>query len=782
MSMEKKEEKILPVLPLRGLTVFPHMVISFAVGRKRSMDSIDQALKKDEIIFLISQKDAALEEPSFDDLCSIGTVARIKQVFHLLGNLTHIIVEGMQRGRILDLKESQECTYARFLEVGEDEQDVLSMETQAMMRLAMESFESYEKLNVRNNVSESVVNIISARKPGQMADVIATGLMINQEQKQAILEILPPLERLGVVIKVIDHELQIIRLKQEIESKVKERIEKTQREFILREQIKVIQEELGDKDGIKLETENFRKRLEEKNLPAQAKEAVEKEIDKFSRIQPSSPESNVSRNYIECLLSLPWTERSEDSFQLKKAEHILEEDHFGLEKVKERILEYLAVRKNMPDTNGPILCLVGPPGVGKTSIARSIARASNRKYVRMSLGGVKDEAEIRGHRKTYIGAMPGRMMTSMRQAGVINPLILLDEIDKMGNSYQGDPASAMLEVLDSEQNNTFTDHYVEVPYDLSHVLFICTANSVETIPVPLLDRMELIELTSYTSFEKKNIAVKHLLPKQIKKYGLSKDQIKVTGGAIEDIIEYYTKESGVRQLERLIASICRKVVKKLLMEEIHSITIGKNNLEEYLGKKKYKYEKALAQDQIGIVRGLAWTRVGGDTLSIEVNTMAGTGKFEVTGNLGNVMKESAQAAISYIRSNGDKLKIHQDFYKDTDIHIHIPEGAVPKDGPSAGITMATAMISALTESAVKHEVAMTGEVTIRGRVLPIGGLKEKVLAAKRAGIQTVILPQDNLEDLSEISDKIKEGMNFVPVSRMEEVLKYAIVEGGRIWK
>ena len=776
-------KKTLPLIPLRGITVFPNMVISFSVGRQKSLDAVEKATKGDEVVFLVSQKDPSVDSPKIDDICSVGTIAKVKQILKLPGNMTHIIVEGIERGSLLSIVEDSDCDMAEVEEIPQDFPEEPDVETLALMRMASDFFDEYIKMdNKMMSVNESVVNVISATKPGQMADIMASGLNIPQPEKQDILEILNPVDRLESVFEIINSELSIIRLKRELEEKVKRNIDKAQKEYYLREELKAIQDELGDKDGIGKDIERYRKALAEKNIPKEAKEVIEREISKFSRYVQSSPDANVSRNYLDWVTDMPWGDKTEEKLDIKKAQKVLDKDHYGLEKVKERILEYLAVIKNTKDLNTPILCLYGPPGVGKTSIARSIAKALNRKYVRMSLGGVKDESEIRGHRKTYIGAMPGRIIKSIKQAGVDNPLILLDEIDKLSSSYNGDPSSALLEVLDGEQNSTFRDHYMEVDYDLSDVLFICTANSLETIAPALRDRMEIIELSGYTSEEKRNIFKNHIYPKELKKYSLKKSNIKITDSAIDDIIDGYTREAGVRQLERVMDKICRKTVKSIVSGDKKSISVKSSNIEEILGKKKIKQEKIFDEPQVGIVRGLAWTQFGGDTLSIEVNTMKGSGKFELTGNMGNVMKESAKAGISYIRSASDTFNIDENFYKEKDIHIHIPEGAVPKDGPSAGITMATAMISALTGAKVRNDVAMTGEITIRGRVLPIGGLKEKAIAGKKAGAKTIIIPYDNKVDLEEISDEIKSGLEFIPVKDMNEVLKIAIVEGEKVWK
>ncbi len=780
--MEKKQTITVPMIALRGLTIFPRMVLSFPAGRQKSLDALQAAEEQERMVFLVSQKDPSTDDPSQKDLYEIGTLAEIKQILKLPGNLTHVIVEGTMRGRMVDMFTKHNCDFAEITTIQQDFEEEPSLYMKAIMRASVEEYETYLKYVPHSTAADLLGNVTAADKPGYLADMIATGLEIPFQRKQRVLEILNPYDRLAHVTELMQEEYQILELKKEIESKTKKKIDQNQREYYLREELKVIQEELGDKEGTGADAQKYRKQLAEKNPPEYVQERIEKEIERMLKIPLTSPEANVSRNYIETILSLPWTEKTEDSFDLTEAEKILEEDHYGLEKVKERILEYLAVRQNAPEENATILCLVGPPGVGKTSIARSIAKAVNRKYVRMSLGGVKDEAEIRGHRKTYIGAMPGRIINAMKQAGTINPLMLFDEVDKLGISHNGDPAAALLEVLDSEQNNTFRDHFVELPYDLSHVLFMCTANSLDTIPRPLLDRMEIIELGSYLSQEKLHIAEEHLIGKQRKRHGLNSRQLKIKTDAIEAIIDGYTREAGVRQLERVIGEVCRKAVKKILSGERKSLTVSQRNLEELLGKRKYMPETIYDQPQVGIVRGLAWTRVGGTTLSIEVNVMPGDGKFKVTGNLGKVMMESAEAAISYIRSQSGVFKLEEDFHKKHDIHIHIPEGATPKDGPSAGVTMATAMLSALTGAKVRNDVAMTGEVTIRGRVLAIGGLREKILAAKKAGVKTVVLPKENEKDLQEVSEEIKEGMTFVLAETMEDVLHCALAEGESVWK
>ena len=778
-----KEVKKMPLIPLRGLTIFPNMIISFSVGRQKSLEAIEKATNTDEIIFLSSQKEPSIDNPTQSEICEIGTIAKIKQILKLPGNITHIIVEGIIRGKIINFIEEERFDIVEIIEIEQDE-DYVDKDTLAFMRLANEYFEEYVKLNNKSqSINEAAVNIISATKPGQMADIIISGLDVNQEKKQFILEIIEPLQRLKKVFEVLNFELEISKAKKEIEIKVKKNIEKSQKEYYLKEELKVIQEKLGDKDGFGADIKRYRKFLKNnKNIPEISKKVIEREISRLEKTNQFSQDANVIRNYIDWVIEMPWGKKTNEKIDIKNAQKILNNGHYGLEKVKERIIEYLAIIKNTPNSNTPILCLFGPPGVGKTSIAKSIALSLNRKYVRISLGGVKDESEIRGHRKTYIGAMPGRIIKAIKQAETDNPLILFDEIDKLSQSYNGDPASALLEVLDNEQNDNFRDHYMEIPYDLSDVLFICTANSIETISPPLRDRMEIIDISGYTSEEKKNIFKNYLYPKQVKKHGLKKSNIKISDDAIETIIDCYTKEAGVRQLERIMSKFCRKVVKSIVLEEKKSISVNNSNLERYIGRKKFRKEKIFDEPQVGVVRGLAWTQFGGDTLSIEVNIMKGNGKFEFTGNMGDIMKESAKVAISYIRTNSDIFNIEKNFYKEKDIHIHIPEGAVPKDGPSAGITMTTAIISALTNTKIRNDIAMTGEITIRGRVLPIGGVKEKVIAAKKAGVKDIIIPYDNKSDLEELSDNIKTGLEFILVKHMNDVLKTAIVKGENLWK
>lgn len=773
----------LPVIPLRGITVFPNMVISFPVGRESSLKAIDAAQKNNENVFLVSQKDIRKDNPDIDDLYAVGTVSTIKQVLKLPGNITHIIVEGISRGRLENLFIDDYIT-AKVCII--DEENGMDFENdiqcQALMRCGNDLFDEYVKLNKHIPETDTMLTMVSAKTPGEVADSIAAGMSIDNETKQKLLEMLDSVKRLEFVIQTLNSELQILRLKNEIEVQVKSNLDASQMEYYLREQLKVIQEKLGDKDGMQALVEELQNKAKEKNLPEFTAKTVEREIDRMSKMQLASPEANVSRLYIEHILELPWTEKSEENTDLKQAEKILENDHYGLKDVKERIIEFLAVHLNSGEDHSSIICLVGPPGVGKTSIAKSIAKATGREYIRMSLGGIKDEAEIRGHRRTYIGAMSGRIINAMKQAKVINPLILLDEVDKLANSYNGDPASALLEVLDREQNNNFNDHYLEIPYDLSKVLFICTANDVSAIPAPLRDRMEIINISGYTIDEKKNIAMKYLYPKQVKFAGLNKSKVKIDEDTILEIIDGYTREAGVRQLERMIEKICRKSVIEILEGRRKTVKVTKDNLEDFLGTRKFTRETKNKEPLVGVVRGLAWTSVGGVTLEVEAGTMKGTGKIELTGNMGDVMKESAKAALSYIRANSDKFAIDTDFYKNTDIHIHIPEGAVPKDGPSAGITMATAMISALTGAKVRNDVAMTGEITITGRVLPIGGLKEKVLAAKMIGIDTIIVPSENEPQVRDIPDDIKKDIEFIKASNMSDVLNTAVAKGENIWR
>ncbi len=778
-NMTRKTDNIIqiPLVALRGLTVFPKMILHFDVARQKSIKALEESMVKGEPIFLVAQKEAEIEEPDIEDLYTVGTISHIKQILKLPNNAIRVLVEGHERGRIISFKQKDPF----FLVYVEKDNKTRKMNTdsdnlnvKALLRLAAETLEDYARIN--NRISPDTLNsIISMEKPGEMADAIISNIHLKLEIKQQVLSEFDEENRLMMAIEILKSEIEIMEVQKEILEKVKKKIDKSQREYYLREQLKIIQNELGDKDGIQAEVDEYRAKLERLSPPQEVRERIEKELDKMIKMPSSSAESAVVRNYIQWLLDLPWTQETRESISIDKAEKILEKDHYGLEQVKERILEYLSIRALSPEADSPIICLVGPPGVGKTSIAHSIAKALNRKYVRISLGGVRDEAEIRGHRRTYVGALPGKIIQAMKNAKSKNPLMLLDEIDKMSSDFRGDPASALLEVLDSEQNSAFVDHYIDMPFDLSKVLFLTTANTLDTIPKPLLDRMEVIRISGYTTEEKFHIANNHLMDKQLKKNGLKKSQIRIDKKAIESIIIYYTKEAGVRQLERMIGQLCRKVAKEIIKENKKMVRITESNLEKYLGKKKYRLNKIIEEAEVGIARGLAWTPAGGDTLSIEVNTMKGTGKFELTGQLGEVMKESAKAAISYIRSKAEDFGIDADFYKTNDIHIHVPEGAVPKDGPSAGITMATAMISALTNMPVNNYVAMTGEITLRGRVLPVGGLKEKILAAKAAGIKKVLIPAENEVDLQEIPDSVKNNLEIVPVKTMNEVLMHALI-------
>jgi len=750
------------------------MMLHFDVGRDKSISALDEAMVKDQLIFLVSQKDAATDDPSTDDFYQVGTVSKIKQLLKLPGDTIRVLVEGMHRGRIINHIKDDPFFEVEIEEFVDQEDVQKDIETEALMRAIFDSFEEYIKLTNRTAV-DTLITISGVEEPARFADIVASNLSLRISQKQHILEAFDPLERLKRLHAILVKELDILRVERKINLRVKRQIDKMQREYYLKEQLKAIQKELGEDDGLMAEVEDYRKRVREAGLPEETEEKVLKEVDRLMKMSPGSAETGVIRGYLDWILELPWNVETEDNLDLKYARKVLDEDHYGLEKVKERILEYLAIRQLADGMKGPILCLVGPPGVGKTSIGRSIARALNRKFVRMSLGGVRDEAEIRGHRRTYVGAIPGRIIYSMRQAGSKNPVFLLDEVDKMSHDFRGDPASAMLEVLDAEQNNAFRDHYLEVPFDLSKVVFVTTANTTDTIPRPLLDRMEVIYISSYTEEEKLNIALKYLLPKQLKEHGLKKENLLISENTVRDIINYYTREAGVRNLERRIADVCRKAAKQLVEEKRKRVRVTGANLSKYLGIPAYRYEKVKEGTEVGIATGLAWTPVGGETLSIEVTTMKGSGKLVLTGQLGDVMKESARAGISYIRSRTEELGIDPNFYQDLDIHIHIPEGAIPKDGPSAGITIATAVISALANVPVRKDTAMTGEITLRGRVLPVGGIKEKSLAANRAGISKVLIPAENEKDLEEVPANVKRKLEFVTVDHMDSVLDHALV-------
>lgn len=764
----------LPAIALRGTTILPDMIVHFDVSREKSIKAIEKAMVQEQKVFLITQRDPQTEEPSQEDLYTVGTIGEIKQLVKNRKNMVQVLVEGKQRAELVRFESEDVYLEAEVALFEEEEVSLDENIKEAMLRGIKELFVRYcnENTKMSKDLAGQILEIEEIEK---VIDQIAVNLPMKYEDKQKILEAVSLEDRYETLGMILSNEIEIMQIRIDLSNKVKERVDKNQREYILREQMKVIREELGEQDTVS-EADRFKEQTDKLKAPKEVKEKIYKEIQRFKNAAGIQAEAGVARSYIETLLSLPWDKTSRDNKNLKKANKILEEDHYGLEKVKERIMEFLAVRTLTKKGESPILCLAGPPGTGKTSIARSVARALDKEYVRISLGGVRDEAEIRGHRRTYIGAMPGRIANGLIQAGVKNPLVLLDEIDKVSSDYKGDTSSALLEVLDSEQNKKFRDHYVEIPLDLSEVLFIATANDLQTIPRPLLDRMEIIEVSSYTENEKSHIAMEHLIPKQVKKHGLKKEQLCIEEDALHEIITGYTKEAGVRSLERKIGEICRKTARKILEDKEETVTVNKENLEEFLGRARYTYQKKNETDEIGIVRGLAWTSVGGDTLQIEVNLMPGKGDFLLTGQLGDVMKESAQTGISYIRSVAPKYHIDADFFKEHDIHIHIPEGAVPKDGPSAGITMATATLSAITEVPVKADVAMTGEITLRGRVLPIGGLKEKLLAAKSAGIEKVLIPFENQADVEEMEKEIIEDLEIVPVKTMEEVLKQALVE------
>ena len=769
------DEMQLPMIPLRGLSVFPNMVLHFDIGREKSINALEKAMVTNQHIFLASQKDDGTDLPTPEDFYHVGTVGKIKQMLKLPGDSIRVLVEGVCRGAIEDVMFEVPYFKCRIRKIEEPEYPADDAEAEALMRTVLSSFDEYINLN-RNLAAEIFASVVTIEDPGRMADMIASHLEIKLEDKQRLLETIDPKQRLETLNTMLTKEIEILNIEQDISSKVKSQINKNQREYYLREQMRAIQEELGVSEDVEDEVAGFTEQLEKLDLEEKTKEKVEKEISRFSKMQPSSAEATVSRNYIETILGLPWNTESEDNIDLNKAEEILNEDHYGLDKVKERVLEYLAVMQLSKGLKGPILCLVGPPGVGKTSIARSIARSIGREFVRMSLGGVRDEAEIRGHRRTYIGAIPGRIIGSIKDCGTKNPVFLLDEVDKIGADYKGDPASALLEVLDPEQNKDFTDHYLEVPFDLSKVMFITTANTTSTIPRPLLDRMEVLEVSGYTEEDKLQIAEKYLVPKQVKENGLTKSNISFTETGLRTLINYYTRESGVRNLEREIGNLCRKVAKNVVCGDTKKVSITGKKVQELLGKKRFRFDIIKGETEVGVTTGLAWTVVGGDTLFIETTAVPGNGKLVLTGQMGDVMQESAKAGLSYIRSVSKKLKIDEDFYKKYDLHVHIPEGAIPKDGPSAGVTMCTAIISTLTGIPVRKDIAMTGEITLRGKVLPVGGIREKVMAAHRAGIRKVLLPAENDVDIQDIPEVVRNDMEFVLLRNVDDALKEVLVK------
>ena len=772
------EDKVLPLIPLRGISIFPHMVIHFDVGREKSVQALEKSMMDDSLILLCTQINPKLEEPTTDDFYHVGTIAKVKQMLKLPGGSIRVLVEGLNRGKVKKVVQTEPYFLAEAEEYSYNPDEIeKSQDIEAAMRLVIVDLEEYISLNSKVS-SEVLFTISDIEDPGRLADVIASYVFLKQEDDQRILEAFDLYERLEVLHQILQEEIELLRIEDKINQRVRKQINKIQKEYYLKEQLKAIQKELGEDDDLSGEIEDYEAKLSKIKMPKEVKDKAMKEVERLSRTPSHSAEVGVIRTYLDWIVELPWDKETKEKIDIKKAREILDADHYGLKDVKERILEFIAIRKLSTSIKGPILCLVGPPGVGKTSIAKSIASSLNRNFVRMSLGGVRDEAEIRGHRRTYVGAMPGRIISSIKKAGTKNPVFLFDEIDKLANDFRGDPASALLEVLDPEQNTTFTDHFLDAPFDLSKVLFITTANTTSSIPPALLDRMEVIRISGYTEEEKLEIAKRYLLPKQMKEHGLKEAQMTMSEGAIRDVIYYYTREAGVRNLERNLAGICRKAAKAIVEKNKKLVRINSGNLSGYLGAGRYRYDTVEEKDQIGVANGLAWTAVGGETLSVEVTTMQGTGKTQLTGKLGEVMKESAMAGISFIRANAERLKVPMDFHKEMDIHIHVPEGAIPKDGPSAGITIATALISALSNTPVYKDVAMTGEITLRGRVLPVGGIKEKLLAAHRMGIKKVLIPFENEKDLEEIPDKIKKKMEFVLVKNLDEVLLHALVAKG----
>ena len=771
--MQTNLPAVMPALALRGLTIFPNTMLHFDVGREASIKALDESMTSGQSIFLVAQRDMAVEEPKEADLYRVGTISTVRQILRLPGGNVRVMVEGVSRGRLQCLTQTTPYFTAQVEEIPEETTFRRSARTEALIRQTYELFENYIDLAPKMT-PDILLSVLSSEEPGYIADYIAQNLPMRTGDKQAILEELRPVRRLEKLCQNLRREVAILELEHQMQDKVRDQLTRSQRDYVLREQLKVIQQELGEDGQGDSELEEYRQRIAQAKLPQEVADKLTKELGRLEKQPFGSAEATVLRNYLDTVLELPWGKYTKERVNVEAARKVLDGDHYGLEKVKERILEFLAVKQLSPQMKGQIICLVGPPGVGKTSIATSVAHAIHRNMARISLGGVHDEAEIRGHRKTYVGAMPGRIIAAIKQADSCNPLLLLDEIDKLGNDQRGDPASALLEVLDAEQNATFRDHFLEVPFDLSDVLFITTANTLDTIPKPLLDRMEVIELSSYTDEEKVEIAKRHLIPKQIKRHGLTKAKFKLSDDALRTLIRGYTRESGVRILERQIGALCRKAAMHLVTGTVKSVSVTEKNLEELLGIPRYHPDHIPQTEQVGVVNGLAWTSVGGEILEVEVAVVPGTGKVELTGNLGDVMKESAHAALTYIRSRAAQLGIEADFHKTKDLHIHFPEGAVPKDGPSAGIAITAAMVSALTNMPVKTELAMTGEVTLRGRVLPIGGLKEKTMAAYRNGIRTVIVPADNVKDLEEIDPTVKAGLRFVPVEQVDQVLAEAL--------
>ena len=752
------------------------MVVHFDVGREKSINALEKAMLDESSIILCTQKDPKISEPTIDDFYHIGTVAKVKQMIKLPGGSIRVLVEGVNRGKVVEIVQEEPHFVADIEELFYDEELIeKDMNIEAAMRLVIGDFEEYVSLNEKVS-PEILVTISDITDPGRLADIIVSYIYLKIEDDQKVLEAFDFYDRLETLHIILQEEIEVLKIEDKINQRVKKQINKVQKEHYLREQIKAIQKELGQDDDILEDVDEYRTKIDKMKMPKEVKEKAYKEVDRLMKMSSHSPETGVIRTYLDWIIDLPWDKETKEKIDIKRSRDILNEDHYGLLDVKERILEFIAIRKLTNSIKGPIICLVGPPGVGKTSIAKSIAKSLNREFVRMSLGGVRDEAEIRGHRRTYIGSMPGRIISSMKKAGTKNPVFLFDEIDKLGNDYRGDPASGLLEVLDPEQNSTFTDHFLDVPFDLSKVLFVTTANTTSSIPAPLLDRMEVIRVSGYTEEEKLQIVLKYLLPKQLKEHGLKEDNLKISESAIRDIINNYTREAGVRSLERNIANICRKAAKRIVEEKLKSIRITSGNISNYLGGERYRFDLVNEENQIGVANGLAWTAVGGETLSIEVNCMKGKGKIQLTGKLGDVMKESAMAGISYIRANSSMLHIENDFHENMDIHIHVPEGAIPKDGPSAGVTITTAVVSALSNTPIHKDIAMTGEITLRGRVLPVGGIKEKVLAANRMGIKKILLPIDNKKDLEEIPDKIKKKIEFVLVKNIEEVLENALIK------